>query len=60
MQLAENSNELSFETIQKELSLSENDVEAFIIEGTKTGHSYITNMHFLFIFFYFSFYSIKD
>lgn len=33
MQLAENSNELSFETIQKELSINETDVEAFIIEG---------------------------
>ncbi|XP_065205728.1 eukaryotic translation initiation factor 3 subunit M [Planococcus citri] len=36
MQLAENSNELSFETIQKELSINENDVEAFIIEALKT------------------------
>lgn len=33
MQLAENSNEIAFETIQKELNIGENDVETFIIEG---------------------------
>lgn len=38
MQLAENSNEIAFETIQKELNFSENDVEAFIIEGKKNLH----------------------
>lgn len=35
MQLAENSSEIAFETIQKELNIGENDVEAFIIEGEK-------------------------
>lgn len=36
MQLAEHTNELSFETIQKELNISENDVEGFIIDGSIT------------------------
>lgn len=36
MQLAEHTNELSFETIQKELNISENDVESFIIDGSIT------------------------
>lgn len=36
MQLAEHTNELSFETIQKELNISENDVESFIIDALKT------------------------
>ncbi|XKL66820.1 hypothetical protein PGB90_010240 [Kerria lacca] len=36
MQLAENSNEIAFETIQKELNIGENDVETFIIEALKT------------------------
>lgn len=35
MQLAENSSEIAFETIHKELNIVENDVEAFIIEGKK-------------------------
>ncbi|KAK7602229.1 hypothetical protein V9T40_009670 [Parthenolecanium corni] len=36
MQLAENSSEIAFETIHKELNIVENDVEAFIIEALKT------------------------
>lgn len=36
MQLAESSSEIAFETIQKELNIGENDVEAFIIEALKT------------------------
>ena len=33
MQLAENSSEIAFETIQKELNIAERDVEGFMIEG---------------------------
>lgn len=33
MQLAETNPEMSFETIQSELQIEENDVESFIIDG---------------------------
>lgn len=34
MQLAETNPEMSFETIQEELQISESEVESFIIDGT--------------------------
>lgn len=47
MQLAEGTTEMSFETIQQELQLNENQVEAFIIDGA-SNHFIIFLQHYFY------------